>query len=197
MIRKFDELSRLSSALAKAYAADMFRLLMAYKDISATEASSRLGLHIQTVQEFLETLNEAGILERNEVNEGKRPYFRYTLNSENLQINVSLKDLVVDRTNEATLRIKEYKNSGARFNLARGQEFFGSISWFDEGRRGKINRIKLTEHQGRFLYHLPFPDADSMSVQEILKSAGLEKEHFEEIMDLVSFLIEKQIIEKA
>ena len=53
---KFEEAARFGTYISKSFAKDIFRLLNNYRDISASEAASRLGLHIQTVQDFLEIL---------------------------------------------------------------------------------------------------------------------------------------------
>ena len=54
MIMKLEEASKFGTYISKSFTKDMFRLLMNYRDISASEAASRLGIHIQTVQDFLE-----------------------------------------------------------------------------------------------------------------------------------------------
>jgi hypothetical protein len=60
---EFQEASKLSSFLAKDYAEAFFRLLVNYQDISASEAASRLNLHIRTAQDFLEGLTNLGNLQ--------------------------------------------------------------------------------------------------------------------------------------
>ena len=197
MITDYNSLSQLGNIVSKSYAPDMFRLLMAYKDISATEAASRLDLHVQTAQEFLETLVKLKIVSKVEVSEGKRPYFRYSMSSTGIEVNVDLRSLVENIPKVDDIKIREKKNSGAKFNMARGQEYFGSLSWFGEGRRGKVNQIKLTENQGRFLYYLPFPDGTPLSVNEIISQANLNPDSKSEILDLVYDLIKKGIISKT
>ena len=56
----------MGSCLSKEYAENLFRLLVTYESISASEAASRLGLHIKTVQDFLEALAEVEILGKEE-----------------------------------------------------------------------------------------------------------------------------------
>ena len=58
----FREVSQTSDLLARDYAENFFRLLARYRDISASEAASRLDLHIKTAQDFLEELNTLGIV---------------------------------------------------------------------------------------------------------------------------------------
>ena len=71
----FETAAKLHSFLSKSYAQAIFELLVTYRDISASEAASRLSLHIRTVQDFLETLTQLGIPSRQEVRENKRPIF--------------------------------------------------------------------------------------------------------------------------
>ena len=78
----FKTAARLGTYISKDYAEDVLRLLVNYTDISASEAASRLNLHIRTVQDFLEAMESLGIVKKEEVSEGKRPYFRYSLEEE-------------------------------------------------------------------------------------------------------------------
>ena len=58
---EFETAAKLGTLLSKSYAQPMFELLVTYRDISSSEAASRLNLHIRTVQDFLESLTELGI----------------------------------------------------------------------------------------------------------------------------------------
>ena len=59
MITDFDKASRLGHFLSKDFAGKILALLTSYRDVSASEAASRIGLHVRTAQEFLEGLAEA------------------------------------------------------------------------------------------------------------------------------------------
>ena len=50
----FKRAAILGSYISKDYAEDLFRLLATYQNISASEAASRLSMHIKTVQDFFE-----------------------------------------------------------------------------------------------------------------------------------------------
>jgi transposase len=63
----FKRAATLGSYMSKDYAEDLFRLLVTYQDISASEAASRLNLHIKTVQDFLEAMASLDILSKTEV----------------------------------------------------------------------------------------------------------------------------------
>ena len=195
----FIEARKLSNYLSKGYAEDIFRLLMTYQDISATEAASRLNLHVQTAQEFLETMTSYEILSKQEVSESKRPYFRYKLVKRKISLEIDL-DKVFDANipnDEAEYSIREKKNSGAKFTLARNGKFFSSVSiWKGDGRGGKERKINLTDAQGLFLFNLPFPDALPLSVDEILARAEVDSSHKPEILDIVEELIAISVIEK-
>ena len=92
----FKEAAKLGSCLSKDYAEDLFRLLATYKSISASEAASRVNIHIKTTQDFLEDLYSLEILGREEVYEGKRPYFRYRLKVKQLSFEVDLDTFLRD-----------------------------------------------------------------------------------------------------
>lgn len=195
----FRTAAQMGAYLSKDYAEDFFRLLVNYQDISASEAASRLGLHIRTAQDFLEGLSELGILSREEVYEKKRPYYRYALNTDRINLDVDLTQFQQERANgETSLRIREKANSGANFSLARGGEYIAHVSiWTGDGRDRKERRISLTQPQGLFLFHLPFPNADFLSVEEIMRKAGLEDDLIPEVLDIVNVLGQYSVIETA
>jgi len=109
--------SKLGNYISKDYAEDLLRLLANYKDISASEAASRLGLHIKTAQEFMEAMVSLDIFEKEEVYEKKRPYFRYSLKKERITMEIDLTALVKKQEPEAILhrKIKERNNANVRF----------------------------------------------------------------------------------
>ena len=59
-------------------------------------------------------------------------------------------------------------------------------------RRRKIN---LSVPQGEFLFHLPFPDADALTINEIMDKAHIDPTLAPEILDLVDVLSQHQVIE--
>jgi len=89
----FKQASKLGSCLSKDYAEDLFRLLVNYESISASEAASRLNIHIKTTQDYLEDLYSLEIVEKEEVYEGKRPYFRYQLKARKISMVIDLTTL--------------------------------------------------------------------------------------------------------
>jgi hypothetical protein len=200
MRKKFEQIALFSSYLSKNYALDMFRVLYTYQDVSASEAASRLGLHINTVQEFLEAMYKSNIVDRKEVFEKKRPYFRYKLNSVKLRLEVDLDEIFREDDDNDTeeMKIREKANSIATFNLSRNKLYFSSLMILTgEGRERKEKRINLTTPQGLFLYNLPFPDGHFQTVSEIMRKAGIDKKNLPEIQDIVNLMIEYQVIERS
>jgi predicted ArsR family transcriptional regulator len=156
----FFSAKKLGACLARDYAEDIFRLLVNYRDISASETASRLNLHIRTAQDFLETLASVGVLAKQQVFERKRPYFRYSLVQREISLEVDLGTLFSDNTADAQFDrpIRERKSSKASFSTARsGKQIASLTTWTGSGRDRKSRKINLTAPQGRFLYHLPFP----------------------------------------
>ena len=195
----FIEARKLSNYLSKEYAEGIFKLLLAYQDISASEAASRLNLHVQTAQEFLETMTFYEILAKQEVSESKRPYFRYKLAKRKISLEIDLDKVlaVKDSDDETEYSIREKKISGAKFTVARSGKFFSSVSvWKGDGRGGKERKLNLTEAQGLFLFNLPFPDALPLSVDEIMSRSEVDISQKPEILDIVKELIDLSVIEK-
>jgi hypothetical protein len=196
---EIEKISILGSLLSKKYGKNLFKLLKVYKDISASEASSRLGLHIQTVQDFLEATVTIGLTRKQEIMEKKRPYFRYTLVKSKLILSFSLDNFIDDEevnlSNNAVL-IRERKNSNSHFTIARNGNYFSTISAITgSGRTRKQKKINLTNAQGLFLFHLPFPDAKPISIDEIIRLAGINEENKPEIKDIVNELVDLDVIE--
>lgn len=196
---EFKTASKISAYLAKDYAEDFFALLVNYQDISASEAASRLGLHIRTAQDFLEGLADLGLIHKEEVYERKRPYYRYALQTHEISIVVDLTKIQKEQTPEdLQRRIREQGNTGVNFSLARGGEYISHVSfWTGEGRDRKEHKISLTTPQGKFLYHLPFPNADFLSIVDIMRKAEVDDAYTPEILDIVDLLVKYEIIAAA
>ena len=198
MATDFQKAARLGACLSKDYAQDLFRLMVNYRDISASEAASRLNIHIRTAQDFLETLAELDILDKQEVYERKRPYFRYALKQANIKLEIHLDSLFSNRGGDIQLdrAIREKKGGGARFSTARdGQQIASVTTWSGRGRDRQERKISLTTAQGQFLYHLPFPTAAYLTIAEFMKKAGVQNKNKGEIIDLVGVLEEHGVIE--
>ena len=193
----FHTAARYASLLSKDYAEDIFRLLVNYQAISASEVATRLNLHIKTAQDFLESLSQLDILSKEEILEKKRPYYRYILKQTRLLIDIDLMQVKRESSqNSLSLHIREKENAGARFSVARSEDYITSVTiWTGEGREREERKIKLTTPQGRFLYHLPFPKAEPLTVAAIMQKAGIEDSLAPEILDLVQLLEKYEVIE--
>ncbi len=193
----FRTAARYGSLLSKDYAEDVFALLVNYQAISASEVAARLNLHIKTAQDFLESLAQLGILSKEEIIEKKRPYFRYSLVQDHIFIDIDLMQVRRKPThNSLSIPIREREDAGARFSVARSGDYITNVAiWTGEGREREERKIKLTMPQGRFLYHLPFPKAEPLSVAEIMRTANLDEVQAPEILDLVQLLEKYAVIE--
>lgn len=194
----FTKAAVLGSYISKDYAEGMFRLLMTYQNISASEAASRLNLHIKTVQDFLEALAGLEIVSKEEVVEKKRPYFRYTLIARKIKMELDLNQLFDNNQPQGKLStlIREKENAGARFSVSRDNQYISHISiWIGNGRSRKERKINLSLPQGKFLFYLPFPSAKFETVADIIKKAGVSESHISEVIDIVDALVELDVIE--
>lgn len=197
IIKDFKNAAKLGGFLAKDYAKEFFELLVNYKDISASEAASRLGIHIQTAQDFLEAMTSLEVVEKQEVYERKRPYFRYALAQDNIKMEVDLRGFLQNQAKaDLSKRIREQANSGANFSLGRGRDAIAHITlWTGKSRDRKEQKINLTQHQGVFLFHLPFPNSEPQTIQEIASKANIGQEVIPEILDIVNVLQKHQVVE--
>ena len=193
----FSTAAKYGSLLSKDYAEDIFKLLVNYQAISASEVATRLNLHIKTAQDFLESLTQLGVLAKEEVLEKKRPYYRYVLHKEHILIDIDLAQVKQEPTrNSLSLSIREKENAGARFTAARSDDYITSVTiWMGNGREREERKVKLTTTQGRFLYHLPFPKAVPLTIAEIMQKAGVDENQAAEIADLVQMLDKFGVIE--
>jgi len=195
----FKTASQLGSLISKDYAQDFFRLLVIYQDISASEAASRLDLHTKTSQDFLEGLESCSLVSKTEVFEKKRPYFRYSLKKKKLTMDIDFSDLYRPQDHEHKLRwkIREKRNSGAVFKTSGGGGQISAVHFLvGQGREGQERTFNLTNSQGKFLFHLPFPTQPFKSVFDIIKKAEVEQSCVPEILDIVEVLEQYKIIEK-
>ena len=193
----FHTAAKYASLLSKEYAEDIFKLLVNYQAISASEVATRLDLHIKTAQDFLEALEQLDILSKEEIFEKKRPYYRYILKQTRLVIDIDLMQVKREPSqNSLSSHIREAENAGARFMVARSDDYITSVAiWTGDGRERQERKIKLTTPQGRFLYHLPFPKAKPLTVDEIIHKAGIDESLAPEILDLVQLLEKYNVIE--
>lgn len=193
----FHTAAKYGSLLYKDYAEDIFRLLVNYRAISASEVATRLNLHIKTAQDFLESLEQLDIVSKEEVLEKKRPYYRYILKQTRLIIDIDLMQVKKEPSpNSLSSHIREKDNAGARFKAARNDDYITSVTiWTGSGREREERKIKLTTPQGKFLYHLPFPKAQPLMVDEIMQKAGIDQSLAPEIIDLVQLLEKYSVIE--
>ncbi len=189
--------AQLSAYLSKDYSADFFKLLVNYQDISASEAASRLSLHIRTAQDFLDGLAALGIVNKTEVHEKKRPYFRYNLTTQKIKLEVDLNEFAKENPGEGLARlVREMKDVGANFSVARSGDYFSSVTiWEGDGRERKVHKISLTTPQGKFLFHLPFPQARPLTIADVMENAGVESDYSTEIQDIVDELARLGVIE--
>lgn len=196
---EFKKATKLAGLLAKGYAENFLKLLVNYKDISASEAASRLNLHINTAKEFLDGLEPFGIVSKKEVYEKKRPYFRYTLEVSEISVNIDLADSGKENGDVSLAwEIKESKNPDARFSVGKNNKCISNVViWSGKGREKRERKISLTTPQGQFLYHLPFPDADFLSISEIMDRSGVDKSYLPEIHDIVELLERYDVIESS
>lgn len=194
---EFKTVTKYASLLSKSYAEDIFAILVNYRAISASEVAARLNLHIKTAQDFLETLTELGVLSKEEILEKKRPYYRYILQQDRILLDIDLNQLKQEPSrNSLSMPFREKQNSNARFATARNDDYITSVTiWSGKGRERQERKIKLTTPQGRFLYHLPFPKAEPLTVTEIMQKAGVDAELAPEILDLVQLLEKYEVIE--
>jgi len=195
----FHTAAKYASLLSKDYAEDIFRLLVNYQAISASEVATRLNLHIKTAQDFLESLEGLGIVSKEEVLEKKRPYYRYVLKQTRLTIDIDLDQVKREPTQSSlSSHIREREGAGARFSVARNQDYITSVTiWTGKGRDMEERKIKLTTPQGRFLYHLPFPKAEPLTIDEIMQKAGIDESLAPEILDMVQLLEKYNVIESV
>ena len=193
----FRKLSRLGSLLSKDYSREFLRLLVSYRDISSSEAASRLGLHIKTAQDFLDGLHSLGMVSKTEVHESKRPYFRYSLEREHIDLRLDLRELIEERSH-GTLEspVRERRDSGALFKASSRGDFIATVTYFTgDGRKKKEKTLNLTKAQGAFLFHLPFPTEPLAAASDIMRKAGVDESYGPEIQDLLGLLEDNGIIE--
>ena len=96
------------------------------------------------------------------------------------------------------LKIREKKNARVRFTTSRSNDYISNVViWMGEGRDRTERKINLSIPQGKFLFHLPFPSADYLSIKEVMRKAGIDGTNIPEILDIVNVMIEFGVIESV
>ncbi len=194
----FNRFSDLSNYFSKDYSGKAIRLLLISKALSATEIASRLNLHIKTVQDFLEGLVKFNIAEKEEILEGRRPFYRYSLCKSRMDISIDFNELFSEEEylNLANCRIRELQNEDVQFHVRRNNDYITAVSIYEgDGRKKKEWKINLTRAQGRFLFNLPFPTAEPEKIKQLMAESGISPEDENEVLDLIKTLIDKKVIE--
>jgi len=113
---------------------------------------------------------------------------------------IDLSPLFTTQTEEAkdSKMIRERNNAGARFSTSRDGQYISHVAlWIGKGRDRKERRINLSIPQGKFLFHLPFPSAEPMYIEDIMKKAEVNDSNRSEIIDIVKVLEEYGIVEEV
>jgi hypothetical protein len=146
----------------------------------------------------MEAMFELGFLDREEVYEKKRPYYRYSVRMSKIIMELDLTQLLPKENpdNRTRLKIREKKNAGVRFTTSRDNQYISNVTiWTGRGRDRAERRINLSIPQGKFLFHLPFPSAEFQSIDKIIRKAEVDPSSISEILDIVDALIELEVIE--
>jgi hypothetical protein len=92
--------------------------------------------------------------------------------------------------------VREKANSGAHFSVARGGDRIAQVAyWTGDGRERKEHKISLTDPQGSFLFHLPFPNAEPLAIADVMRRANGGERLAPEILDIVEVLVRHSAIE--
>ena len=92
--------------------------------------------------------------------------------------------------------VRELQNAEVNFTIARSGDFFSAVTVCEgDGRERKERKISLTTPQGKFLFHLPFPQTKPLTIADVMEKAHLDPEYSTEIQDIVDELATMGVIE--
>ncbi|OFY65070.1 MAG: hypothetical protein A2Y71_15455 [Bacteroidetes bacterium RBG_13_42_15] len=96
------------------------------------------------------------------------------------------------------LKIREKRNAGIKFTTSGSNDYISSVTiWMSEGRNRTERKINLSIPKGKFLFYLHFPNADYLSIKQIMRKAQADNANIPEIIDIVNVLIELGVIENS
>lgn len=193
----YNEIKKLSLYLSRDYSDQIFHILLTYETVSASELASQLDLHIKTVQDFLEALADLKLLEAEKVVRHKRPYFRYKLIQDSINLNIDLsqvqeksklefEDMTLRMTKLPTVMLNTVKDSAESVTL-----------FLKKNRRMHQKKIKFTPIQGKFLKTVPAHNSSAALFTDLLKKAEIEEKHLDEIKEIVQILITNKVLDKG
>jgi hypothetical protein len=156
--------------LIKVLASDHFFEVIEYVSEHPGENASSIarsrGIHIVTIQRYLDTLEKYGFVECSDKKGIGRPSKIYSYKGGSFEVHIN------SLLEEYKLRLRKVRDAGndeVSFSYDVDKEVINAV--LIGGRSGK--KIKLDEKSGRFLWMVPPPDSKGETIEKLAKAAGI------------------------
>jgi len=189
--------------LGRDHALEILESLFARGWSSASETALELGVHISTAQAYLDALRNA-LLVHARPRTGRADIVEYAVADEQLQVRVDLRAITAAKVQAAQSRaarvqVQEKARAPVTYDWDEAARRILSINILEKakgaGRVRVANTLRLTEVEGRFLWHLPQATEAPRTVAEISRLAGLTNPaDLIKILDLLEMLAGQNII---
>jgi len=190
------------SILGKEHCIDVIETLYIKEWCTATEISEELKIHIATAVSYLSDLHDIGLVERR-IRGGKyKDAYEYSLKSTSINLNLNFKEIVEEEGKGITeraglIKVKEIVSDNVNYEWDDEKQKILKINIVSAGiRRGVQESIELNTLEGRFLWCVPYPSEEGLSVEQICEKAGIKNPiEIKKMLKFVDVLKEKRVIE--
>jgi hypothetical protein len=190
--------------LGKEHALPILQALFVRGWMSASEVANDISVHISTAQAYLEAMRAQGLLESRE-RPGRKGLVEYSILDGSIQVDIDIGNMVQDQAKTAfdragLLKIRERKGAPVSYEWDEAQRTILSLNIMKRskafGRVGVARSIKLTQAEGRFLWHLPQATEDRKTVVQIAQEAEISNPFdMIRIVELVEMLAMEKILD--
>ena len=171
---------------------------------TATEIAEELKIHTATAVKYLTELYEIGLVEKR-TREGKyKDALEYRLKESEINLTLNFEKIIEEESKDVIkrakiMRVKEHARDDVNYEWDDEKQKIRKINIVRAGlRRGVRESIELSDIEGRFLWHMPYPSEDFISVEQICGKSGIKNVmEIKKILALVDLLKEKSIIESS
>ncbi|ODS35289.1 MAG: hypothetical protein A7316_04170 [Candidatus Altiarchaeales archaeon WOR_SM1_86-2] len=197
-----EQFRRAAFVLGKDHCMEVVETLYIREWSTATEIAEELKIHTATAVKYLSELHEIGIVEKR-VREGKyKDAFEYRLIEAEINLTLNFEEIIEEESEGViekarSIRVKERVRDDVNYEWDDEKQKILKINIVGAGlRRGVRESIELSDTEGRFLWNMPYPSEDYISVEQICEKSGIKNPvEMKKILDLVRILKEKNIIE--
>lgn len=201
MINK-EQFRRAAFVLGKDHCLDIVETLYLKKWATATEVAEELNIHTATAVKYLSELYEIGIAKKRTRTGKYKDAPEYKLINPEIKLTLNFEKIIAEESKgviEASrnIKLKERTREDINYEWDDEKQKILKINVIGAGmRKGIKESIGLSDIEGRFMWNLPYPSEESISIFQICKKAGIKNSlEIKKILNFVEVLEAKGIVD--